>query len=149
MEEPRSACISLPPFTCQILYIHSHLLVPSFSVSDYGTVLGQSRIFVTMARAGLIPKSVANLNSRGVPWVAVLLAGGIAGILGFLVNLDSMWNFVSIGTLFAYGAVCLACLWRRYNQGPDPAPLAHKRIMAGQVRCAYGTRGHMLSTIAV
>ena len=91
-----------------------------------------------MARAGLIPKPVAKMSSRGVPMFAILLSGGIAGALAFLVNLDSMWNFVSIGTLFAYGGVCLACLWRRYNQSgtakvESQVPTLHKCIMAAQI----------------
>jgi len=98
--------------------------------SNYGGILGQSRIFVTMARAGLLPKPLAKMSEKQVPYWSVIWSGGLAGILALLLNLDSLWDFVSIGTLCAYGAVCLACLWRRYNV-VGQTPVAHGRIMAG------------------
>ncbi|GAX82912.1 hypothetical protein CEUSTIGMA_g10338.t1 [Chlamydomonas eustigma] len=101
------------------------------SNSNFGGILGQSRIFVTMGRAGLLPKSMAKMSSRQVPYWSIIASGTIAGILALLLSLNSLWNFVSIGTLFAYGSVCLGCVWRRYVT--EETPVVHKSIMAFQV----------------
>lgn len=84
------------------------------TVSNYGGLLGQSRIFVTMARAGLLPLGMAKMSSRTVPYWSIAASGGIAAVLALFLGIGQLMDFVSIGTLVAYGSVCLGVLWRRY-----------------------------------
>ena len=58
--------------------------------SNYGGLLGMSRIFTTMARAGLLPKIFAKMSSRLVPIWAIVLSGGLAAIIAFLVDLSEV-----------------------------------------------------------
>ena len=36
------------------------------------------------------------MSSRQVPWLSIIWAGASAAILALLINLNSMWDFVSI-----------------------------------------------------
>ena len=52
-------------------------------------------------------------------------------VLSALTN-ESMIDPTTQGTLCAYGAVCIACLWRRYIV-EGQTPLMHSRIMSAQL----------------
>lgn len=74
-------------------------------------ILGQVRIFFSMARDGLLPAALARLSGRAaLPRVATLVTGtGACLIAGFL-PLDVLGELVSIGTLLAFGVACLAVI---------------------------------------
>jgi len=77
---------------------------------------GQSRIFFTMARDGLLPRSLATLSPRtGAPVRITLLTGvSIALVAGFF-RLDEIAELANAGTLLAFIAVaaCMMVLRRR------------------------------------
>ncbi|KQS54272.1 amino acid permease [Brevundimonas sp. Leaf363] len=75
-------------------------------------LFGQSRIFLGMARDGLLPRRLAKVSSRGVPAVVTVFTAVIVAILAGLLPLDELASLANAGTLAAFCAVgvCLAVL---------------------------------------
>jgi len=76
---------------------------------------GQTRIFYTMARDGLIPKVFANVHPKlQTPWIntiiVAILAMGFAGFMG----LDALANLTNVGTLVAFGIICVTVIYLRF-----------------------------------
>lgn len=76
---------------------------------------GQTRIFYTMARDGLIPQVFASVHSSfKTPWVNTLLVGAIAaGFAGFM-SLDALANLTNVGTLAAFAIICITVIYLRF-----------------------------------
>jgi APA family basic amino acid/polyamine antiporter len=75
---------------------------------------GQSRIFLTMAKDGLLPPVFHTLHPRfRTPYLGQLLLGLVVGVVGGLVPIGILGELVSIGTLFAFIVVCAAVLYLR------------------------------------
>ena len=85
------------------------------------TLLGQSRIFYSMSRDGLLPPFFSKINSRfGTPVHSNLLFMGIVGLLAAFVPARVAGEMVSIGTLFAFTLVCAAVLIVRRTMPDAP-----------------------------
>jgi basic amino acid/polyamine antiporter, APA family len=71
------------------------------------SIVGQVRIFYSMARDGLLPPALGRLSgSRRIPYVGTLVTGGIAAVMAGFVPLDVLGELVSIGTLLSFAMVC-------------------------------------------
>lgn len=69
--------------------------------------LGQPRIWMVMARDGLLPKRFARVSKRfHTPSFSTLMTGLLVGIPALFANLEEVINLSSIGTLFAFLLVC-------------------------------------------
>ena len=80
---------------------------------------GQSRIFTTMAQDGLLPAPFGRLHPRfGTPVLSQLLIGAAVATVAALVPIAVLGEMVSIGTLLAFGLVCVAVIRLRRT---DPA----------------------------
>jgi APA family basic amino acid/polyamine antiporter len=78
---------------------------------------GQTRIFYTMSRDGLLPAVLGRIHPRyQTPVTATLLLGGIVSIVAALVPITILGELVSIGTLFAFILVCAGILYLRRAQ---------------------------------
>jgi APA family basic amino acid/polyamine antiporter len=80
-------------------------------------VFGQSRIFFSMSRDGLLPAMFSRVHpSFRTPYVATTIVGiGVALLAGFL-PIDTLARLTNIGTLAAFILVSIA-VWRlRYTQ---------------------------------
>lgn len=69
--------------------------------------LGQPRIWMVMARDGLLPKRFARISKRfHTPSFSTLMTGVLVGVPALFANLEEVINLSSIGTLFAFLLVC-------------------------------------------
>ncbi len=80
-------------------------------------ILGQARIFLTMANDGLIPKAFASVHPKfKTPGVATLVTGVSAALIGGVFPIGILGELVSIGTLIAFITVCIGVLVLRHTQ---------------------------------
>ncbi len=69
--------------------------------------LGQPRIWMAMSRDGLLPKKFSQLHPRyKTPSFSTVLTGFVVGIPALFLNLETVVDLTSVGTLFAFVLVC-------------------------------------------
>lgn len=84
---------------------------------------GQSRIFFTMAKDGLLPKLFAEVHPRlQTPWKSQLMIGTLVAIVAALTPIGILGEMVSIGTLFAFILVCGAVIYLRKSDSEIARP---------------------------
>lgn len=80
-------------------------------------MLGQSRIYYSISKDGLLPKFFSSVHAkRGIPHNATLFASIITGIFAGLFPLHVLSELVSIGTLMAFSIVCISILVLRKTE---------------------------------
>jgi APA family basic amino acid/polyamine antiporter len=90
---------------------------------------GQTRIFYTMSRDGLIPPVFAQVHPKfQTPWINTIVVGALAaGFAGFM-SLDALADLTNVGTLAAFAIVCLTVVYLRFARPnmvrPFRAPLS-------------------------
>lgn len=73
--------------------------------------MGQPRIWMSMSRDGLLPKSFARIHPRyKTPSYATVVTGFIVAVPALFMNLTMVTDLCSIGTLFAFVLVCAGVL---------------------------------------
>jgi amino acid transporter len=85
-------------------------------------MLSAPRVFLAMARDGLVPRRVfASVHPTfKTPWISTILIGLFVATMAGLLPIDALLHLTNIGTLFAFVVVCTAVLvMRRTN--PDAA----------------------------
>jgi APA family basic amino acid/polyamine antiporter len=73
--------------------------------------IGQPRIWMSMSRDGLLPKSFGRLSKFKTPGFATVMTGLLVGIPVLFVDDKLMTDLTSIGTLFAFVLVCGGVLY--------------------------------------
>jgi APA family basic amino acid/polyamine antiporter len=104
--------------------------------------MGQPRIFFSMSRDGLLPKSFSKVHPKyRTPYVTTILTGVVVGITSMFTSIDEMVDLTNIGTLFAFILVCIGILILRKK---DPSrersfrtPLVPLVPILGIVSCLY------------
>jgi APA family basic amino acid/polyamine antiporter len=75
---------------------------------------GQTRIFYTMARDGLLPRVFATVHKRfQTPWINTILVGLLTALAAGIFDINTLGDMTSVGTLAAFGIVCLTVIWLR------------------------------------
>jgi APA family basic amino acid/polyamine antiporter len=82
---------------------------------------GQTRIFYTMARDGLLPSVFARVHPKfRTPWINTLLVGIIVALAAGFFDINSLGDMTSVGTLAAFAVVCLSVIWLRRTHPEIP-----------------------------
>jgi basic amino acid/polyamine antiporter, APA family len=82
-------------------------------------LLGQSRVFYSMAHDGLLWKWAGDIHPRfRTPWKSSIVVGLFVAIFASLVPIGILGQLVSIGTLLAFVIVC-AGVWMLRIRRPD------------------------------
>jgi APA family basic amino acid/polyamine antiporter len=81
---------------------------------------GQSRIFFTMARDGLLPPNLARVSSRGTPVRITIFTAIVVAIIAGLFPLADIAALANAGTLTAFIAVAAAMLVMRRREPNTP-----------------------------
>jgi APA family basic amino acid/polyamine antiporter len=85
--------------------------------------LGQARIFMAMARDGLLPGALARVHPRfRTPHVATIIIGIVVGGLAGVSNIDEMVDLTNIGTLSAFLLVCIGVSILRFRRPVGTGP---------------------------
>jgi APA family basic amino acid/polyamine antiporter len=84
---------------------------------------GQSRIFFSMSRDGLLPPVVAKVHPKyRTPYITQVLIGIAVVIPAGFMTVREAGSLVSIGTLLAFAIVCAGVLVLRIRQPNLPRP---------------------------
>ena len=82
---------------------------------------GQTRIFYTMARDGLLPRVFATVHPKyKTPYVNTILVGLITAVAAAFFDINTLGDMTSVGTLAAFAIVCLSVIWLRRTHPEIP-----------------------------
>jgi APA family basic amino acid/polyamine antiporter len=86
-------------------------------------LLGQSRVFFSMSRDGLLPKIFSDVHPKfRTPWRSNLLFMLFVSLFSAFAPISVVGHMTSIGTLFAFVIVCTAVLIMRKTHPELPRP---------------------------
>ncbi|WP_336514848.1 APC family permease [Pollutibacter soli] len=93
-------------------------------------LLSQTRIFLNMAKDGLLPPKIfATIHPRyRTPWKSTILLGFISSFIAAFTPIEKATKMTSIGTLFAFSMICIAVLVLRKNQPTLHRPFKVKNL---------------------
>lgn len=108
-------------------------------------LLGQSRVFYSMSKDGLLPKFFSDLSKRQTPWKTNAIFMVFVSIFAGFVPVSDLGHMVSIGTLFAFTLVCIGILvLRKTNpeiERPFKTPLVPLVPILGILVCVMMMAG--------
>jgi APA family basic amino acid/polyamine antiporter len=86
-------------------------------------LLGQSRIFYSMSRDGLLPASFGKIHPRfRTPHLSTVITGSVVALTAGFVPLRTLSELVSIGSLLAFTMVCIGVIILRRTRPDLPRP---------------------------
>jgi len=105
-------------------------------------LMGQPRIFFSMARDGLLPAVFGKVHPRfQTPYVTTILTGCVAAIVAGLFDVGTLAELVNIGTLLAFVIVCAGVIVLRYVnpnlERPFRTPFVPLVPILGILICGY------------
>jgi APA family basic amino acid/polyamine antiporter len=126
------------PWAARILGAAAVIALPTVILAFF---YGQSRIFFTVARDGLLPSNLARVSRRGTPVRITVFTAIVTSVFAGLIPLTSIAALANAGTLAAFIAVCAAMLVLRRRE-PDTvrkfrAPLPWVIGVGGILGCIY------------
>jgi amino acid transporter len=82
-------------------------------------MFGQTRVFYSMSRDGLLPKTLAKVHPKfKTPWINTLIVGVLVSLAAAVYDINKLGDLTSVGTLVAFGLVCFSVIWLRFKR-PD------------------------------
>jgi APA family basic amino acid/polyamine antiporter len=126
------------PWAARVLGASAVIALPTVILAFF---YGQSRIFFTVARDGLLPPSLARVSKRGTPVRITIFTAVVTSVFAGLIPLTSIAALANAGTLAAFVAVCAAMLVLRRRE-PEAerkfrAPLPWVIGIFGILGCIY------------
>lgn len=105
-------------------------------------LFGQTRIFYTMARDGLLPGAFAVVHRRfKTPWINTIIVGLVVATWAGFLSLDALANLTNVGSLAAFAIVCVTVLFLRATrpdmERPFRVPLYPIVPILGAGMCLY------------
>jgi len=84
---------------------------------------GQTRVFYTMARDGLLPKAFAVIHPKyRTPWIGTIVLGILISVAAAFLPISILGDLVSLGTATAFSIVCLSVIVLRVSHPEMPRP---------------------------
>jgi basic amino acid/polyamine antiporter, APA family len=84
-------------------------------------LLGQSRVFFSMSKDGLLPRWASTVHPRfRTPYISTILVGIVVATVAALTPINVLGELVSIGTLLAFVIVCSGVWILRWRQTEVP-----------------------------
>jgi APA family basic amino acid/polyamine antiporter len=125
-------------WAAKILALSASIGMPTVILAFF---YGQSRVFLSMSRDGLLPPALARLSGRRNPVRITVFTAVVVALLAGLVPLGDLVALANAGTLTAFIAVCAAMLVMRRRE-PDAkrlfkTPLPWLTGTIGILGCAY------------
>src|SRR4051795_3251972 len=126
------------PWAARVLGAAAVIALPTVILAFF---YGQSRIFFTVARDGLLPSKLARVSRRGTPVRITVFTAIVTSIFAGLIPLAAIAALANAGTLAAFISVCAAMLVLRRRE-PDTerkfrAPAATVVATVGILGCLY------------
>jgi APA family basic amino acid/polyamine antiporter len=100
------------PFAAQIMGAAAVIALPTVILAF---LFGQTRIFLSMARDGLLPRGLAKVSERGVPVAVTIFTAIVVSILAGVMTLGDLASLANAGTLAAFFAVGLSLVVLRHR----------------------------------
>ena len=111
---------------------------------------GQTRIFYTMAKDGLLPAVFSSVHPKfQTPWVNTIVVGIVSGIVAGMTPIDDLGDLVNLGTLMAFTIICFTVLYLRVKEPnlarpfkvpyPKVTPVLGMFCCAGLISTLWGT----------
>ncbi|HLH03841.1 MAG TPA: amino acid permease [Bryobacteraceae bacterium] len=98
-------------------------ILAGFSSVILVMLLGQSRVFYSMSKDGLLPRVFAELHPRfRTPYKCNLVLYIFVALIGALLPGDITGNMTNLGTLFAFVLVCIGVMVMRRKNPGQPRP---------------------------
>jgi APA family basic amino acid/polyamine antiporter len=107
---------------------------------------GQPRIFMAMARDGLLPGWAARVHPKyRTPLQGTIVTGVVVGVAALVFDENEIYDLTNIGTLAAFAIVCAGVLVLRRREPDRPRPFRVRFVWAvaplGALACVYTMAG--------
>ncbi|MEO8138003.1 MAG: amino acid permease [Gemmatimonadota bacterium] len=114
-------------------------------------LMGQPRIFYSMARDGLLPAVFGKVHPKfRTPYVSTIVTGAVAMVIAGIFPIGLLGELVSIGTLLAFVIVCGGIIVLRRTQPGLPRPFKTPLVplvpILGILICGYMMYGLPVDT---
>jgi len=97
---------------------------------------GQTRIFYTMSRDGLLPKVFSQIHPKfRTPWMGTIVLGVLIAIAAAFLPISLLGQLVSFGTAVAFSIVCLSVIYLRVKHPELERPF---RVPGGIITACLG-----------
>lgn len=115
---------------------------------------GQTRIFYTMSRDGLMPAVFSKVHAKyQTPWINTLIVGVVVALVASATPISILGDVVSLGTLTAFAIICFTVLYLRKTEPnlarPFTAPGGTITPILGIGLCCYLIYGLLSNPVTV
>lgn len=115
---------------------------------------GQTRIFYTMSRDGLMPPIFSKVHPKfQTPWINTIIVGAVVGLVASATPISILGDLVSLGTLTAFAIICFTVLYLRKKEPnlvrPFRVPFSPAFPVLGILFCLYLISGLLSNPVTV